>query len=103
MAPSTSRMVHQIDLSTMNDEDLKALRQGDAFMYYSIPGIIKAFRCNLPIDHSTLLTSTQSGDAAAGSAKATTSVSRQTRISDSCDLMTVMNELRKIGTKDDSG
>jgi hypothetical protein len=94
--PSTSTRVREIDVSTMNDQDLKALRKADPFMYYSIPQVIKAFRCNIPIDHSSL--GITQGDAAAGQAQALpVMVSRKTRISDSCDFVQMMAELSEMG------
>lgn len=94
--PSTSTRVREINVSTMNDEDLKALRKSDPFMYYSISQVIKAFRCNIPIDHSSL--GITQGDAAAGQAQAPpVMVSRKTRISDSCDFVQMMVELSEMG------
>lgn len=92
--PSTSRRTREIDLSTMNSEDLKALRKDDPFLYYSIPKVVRAFR-NRPVDPSSLVTNTQADAAGGQSLVSSCIVSRQTRISDSSDLVTVMSKMNQ--------
>jgi hypothetical protein len=105
--PSTIRVptvqaaprVIEIDTSALTDEELTALKKSDPFMYYSIPGVINAFRTGQPVNHSNLVAdaSRDAADAAAGGRNATV-VSRRTRISDGCDLLTSLSaELNSLG------
>jgi hypothetical protein len=82
----------------MNEADLVTLRKTDPFMYYSIPSVIKAFRSNLPVDHSALVELAQGDAGAGGQAQPSTVVKRQTRISDGCDYITVMSEMINMAT-----
>ena len=68
-------------------------------MYYSIPGVINAFRTGQPVTHSNLVAdaSRDAADAAAGGRNATV-VSRRTHISDGCNLLTSLSaELNSLG------
>lgn len=60
----------KIDISKLNEDELKKLKTQDPFLYYSIPGVNKAELSGMPVDHTKVLQDTSSA-----------MVSRRTRVS----------------------
>ncbi|KAL3774449.1 hypothetical protein ACHAWO_004516 [Cyclotella atomus] len=79
----------ELDLSTLTLEEFKALKHTDAFMYYSLPGVLQASYSGFPVNHSELLAS-MNGDAAAGPLARNAIITRKTRISDGCNDVTAL-------------
>eukprot|EP00984_Skeletonema_dohrnii_P003732 scaffold1290_cov112-Skeletonema_dohrnii-CCMP3373.AAC.10 len=44
----------EIDLSQMDEQDVKSLHKSDPFMYYSIPGVLKASLTLKDVDYSDI-------------------------------------------------
>jgi hypothetical protein len=81
----------QLDISRLTNEEFKGLRKSDAFMYYSIPGVLEAANGGRSIEHGDVMALIHHGDAAAGVAN-DVMVSRKTRISDGGDAITSMTQ-----------
>lgn len=83
----------ELDLSKITLEEFKSLRRTDAFMYYSVPGVLRASYSGSPINHLELMAS-MNGDAAAGPLAPGNEnarvVTRKTRISHECDHITAL-------------
>jgi hypothetical protein len=88
----------ELDLSKLTLEEFKSLQRKDAFMYYSLPGVLRASYAGSPINHSELMAS-MNGDAAAGPLapgplapgnENARVVTRKTRISHECDYITAL-------------
>ena len=50
----------KIDISKLNEDELKNLKTQDPFLYYSIPGVNKAELSGMPVDHTKVLQDTSS-------------------------------------------
>ena len=50
----------KIDISKLNEDELKKLKTQDPFLYYSIPGVNKAELSGIPVDHAKVLQDTSS-------------------------------------------
>ena len=50
----------KIDISKLNEDELKKLKTQDPFLYYSIPGVNKAELSGMPVDHTKVLQDTSS-------------------------------------------
>ena len=66
----SSNIANEIDMSKLNEDELKKLKTQDPFLYYSIPGVNKAELSGIPVDHTKVLQDTSSA-----------MVSRRTRVS----------------------
>jgi len=50
----------KIDISKLNEDELKKLKTQDPFLYYSIPEVNKAELSGMPVDHTKVLRDTSS-------------------------------------------
>ena len=50
----------KIDISKLNEDELKKLKTQDPFLYYSIPGVNKAELSGMSVDHTKVLQDTSS-------------------------------------------
>ena len=50
----------KIDVSKLNEDELKKLKTQDPFLYYSIPQVNKAELSGMPVDHTKVLQDTSS-------------------------------------------
>ena len=75
----------EVDISNISNEDLQALREKDAFLYYSIPSVR---RDELGFSDS----SSRSSRAASEETSASTTVKRCTRVSFECHTDLLMEE-----------
>ncbi len=78
----------EVDISNINHEDLQALREKDAFLYYSIPSVRRA---ELGFSDSSRSSRVLDSPAAA-EASASTTVKRCTRVSFECHTDLLMEE-----------
>ena len=56
----SSNVANEIDISKLNEDELKKLKTQDPFLYYSIPGVNKAELSGMPVDHTKVLQDTSS-------------------------------------------
>ena len=78
----------EVDISNINHEDLQALREKDAFLYYSIPSVRRA---ELGFGDSSRSSRVLDSPAAA-EASASTTVKRCTRVSFECHTDLLMED-----------
>ncbi|KAL3817080.1 hypothetical protein ACHAXA_000130 [Cyclostephanos tholiformis] len=82
---TTTPKCEDIDLRTLGEGDLESLRTEDAFMYHSIPGILKARLSLTEVDHSRVLDGARQ--------EANTIVSRKSRVSTEGESMLSLEDL----------
>ena len=78
----------EVDISNLSNEDLQALREKDAFLYYSIPSVRRA---ELGFSDSSRSSRVLDSSAAA-SEEASTTVKRCTRVSFECHTDLLMED-----------
>src|SRR6056300_170569 len=83
----------EVDISNINHEDLQALREKDAFLYYSIPSVRRA---ELGFGDSSRSSGVLDSPAAA-EASASTTVKRCTRVSFECHSDLLMEDYLSQG------
>ena len=89
MIPTTgSPKQREVDISNISNEDLQALREKDAFLYYSIPSVRRA---ELGFGDSSRSSRVLDSPAAA-SEEASTTVKRCTRVSFECHTDLLMED-----------
>eukprot|EP00585_Thalassiosira_rotula_P007341 CAMPEP_0196136860 /NCGR_PEP_ID=MMETSP0910-20130528/5026_1 /TAXON_ID=49265 /ORGANISM="Thalassiosira rotula, Strain GSO102" /LENGTH=105 /DNA_ID=CAMNT_0041397219 /DNA_START=125 /DNA_END=442 /DNA_ORIENTATION=+ len=96
--PATKPPAPKIDISKLNEIELRTLRQNDPFMYHSIPSIHTAQLHLRDIDHSQLLASSSSSSSSSNDNP--NMVSRKTIFSTECDMHTLIEELLNLGEEE---
>jgi len=84
---STKQQPPQIDISKLNEDDLKLLKTQDPFLYHSIPSVNKAKLIIKPIDHTRVIQ-----DATATLASSAV-ISRRTRVTTECHATLILDDL----------
>ena len=88
-ASNSKHQPPQIDISKLNEDDLKILKTQDPFLYHSIPSVNKAKLTIKPIDHTRVIQ-----DATAATALESSSmISRRTRVSTECHATLILDDL----------
>ena len=88
-ASNSKHQPPQIDISKLNEDDLKLLKTQDPFLYHSIPSVNKAKLNIKPIDHTRVIQ-----DATAATALESSSViSRRTRVSTECHATLILDDV----------
>jgi hypothetical protein len=92
----------EIDLNTLNEDDVKQLQKADPFLYYSIPGVHKASLLMKEVDFSSVssLAATATSSSSCSSTRSST-VSRRSCISTECHTSVIMEDLMNDMLDDD--
>jgi len=85
---STKHQPPQIDISKLNEDDLKLLKTQDPFLYHSIPSVNKAKLNIKPIDYTRVIQ-----DASATTLESSAIISRRTRVSTECHATLILDDL----------
>jgi len=84
---STKQQPPQIDISKLNEDDLKILKTQDPFLYHSIPSVNKAKLTIKPIDHTRVIQD------ATATLESSAIISRRTRVSTECHATLILDDL----------
>ena len=82
----------EVDISNISHEDLQALREKDAFLYYSIPSVRHAELGFSDPSRSSRVLDSPAAAAASEEASASTTVKRCTRVSFECHTDLLMED-----------
>ena len=85
---ATKQQPPQLDISKLNEDDLKLLKSQDPFLYHSIPSVNKAKLTIKPIDHARVIQ-----DASATTLESSAVISRRTRVSTECHATLILDDL----------
>ena len=84
---STKQQPPQIDISKLNEDDLKLLKTQDPFLYHSIPSVNKAKLTIKPIDHTRVIQD------ATATLELSAIISRRTRVSTECHATLILDDV----------
>ena len=87
-ASNSKHQPPQIDISTLNEDDLKLLKSQDPFLYHSIPSVNKAKLTIKPINHTQVIQ-----DVSATTLESSAVISRRTRVSTECHATLILDDL----------
>lgn len=89
-ASNSKHQPPQIDISKLNEDDLKILKTQDPFLYHSIPSVNKAKLTIKPIDHTRVI---QDASATTLESSSSSMISRKTRVTTECHATLILDDL----------